>query len=161
MPLGGALERLDPAGVAWALAAAVCWALYVLWGKRAAGGPAGQATALGLAVAALVVCPIGIWHAGAALLDARLAGIGLVVAVLSSAIPYSLEMYALRLVPPATFGILLSMEPAVGAASGWLILGEGLTPRQLLAIACVTLASVGVTLTAPRQPAPGAGAVEA
>jgi inner membrane transporter RhtA len=138
-------------GVAFALAAALCWALYIIFGKRAGSGHAGQVTSLGLAIAACVVLPFGIARAGTALLDPSLVGFGFMVALLSSAIPYSLEMFALKRLPKQTFGILLSTEAAVGAITGWLILHELLTPLQLAAIGSIIVASVGSTLTLPRD----------
>jgi inner membrane transporter RhtA len=151
IPIRNDVSTLNPMGVAFALAAALCWALYIIFGKRAGTGHAGQVTSLGLAIAACVVLPFGIFRAGTALLDPSLIGFGLMVALLSSAIPYSLEMFALKRLPKQTFGILLSTEPAVGAITGWLILHELLTPFQLAAIASIIVASVGSTLTLPRD----------
>jgi len=140
--------RLDPAGIAFALAAGVGWALYIVFGKRAGKAHGGQATSLGLTAAALVVAPFGVAHAGSALLDPALLAAGLAVGVLSSAIPYSLEMVALKRLPPRTFGILLSLEPAMGALAGMALLHEQLSGRQWLAIGAIIIASAGATATA-------------
>lgn len=143
LPLQAHAQRLDPVGVSYALGAGVCWALYIIAGKRAGNLHGGQATSLGLLVATLVVLPVGFAPATAALLNPSLWGVCLAVGILSSALPYSLEMVALKRLPKETFGILLSMEPAVGALAAWVILGETLTLLQWLAIGCIIVASVG------------------
>ena len=148
---------LDPLGLLFAFGAAASWALYIVFGKRVSTLASGQAVSLGMLVAALVAVPIGVAQAGAAMLapPALLAGLG--VALLSSAVPYSLEMAALRRMPRHVFGILVSATPAVGAACGALVLGERLGALQWLAIACIIGASAGGAAMAGR-PAPGAGA---
>jgi inner membrane transporter RhtA len=151
LPLGGsAAQALNPLGIFLALAAGACWALYIIFGQRVATLHGGLATAMGMSVAALVVTPFGIAHAGSALLDPTLMVMGLAVALSSSAIPYSLEMYALAHLPKRTFSILLSMEPAVGAVAGWLVLHEVLSGRQWVAILCIMTASIGSALTSKR-----------
>jgi inner membrane transporter RhtA len=111
----------------------------------------GMATPLGMLAAALVVAPIGVLHAGSALFDPQWLMAGLAVALLSSAIPYALEMFALNHLPKNTFSILLSLEPAVGALAGWLVLSERLTLFQGLAIAMVMAASMGTAWSAGRS----------
>lgn len=143
LPLWRTDEGLDPVGVAFALCAAVCWGLYIVCGKRTAHMPSGQAVALGMATAAFLVVPVGIYDAGAKLLVPSLVVVGLVTAVLSSAIPYSLEMVALKHIPANRFGVLMSLEPAVGALTGALLLQEHLTAFQWLAIGLVVAASIG------------------
>ncbi|HEY9724227.1 MAG TPA: DMT family transporter [Oscillatoriaceae cyanobacterium] len=148
LPFQQHAAHLDPLGVVFALAAAVCWALYIITGQRAGNLHGGQATSLGLLVGALVILPIG-WHqASRALLRPSLLASGLVVGLLSSALPYSLEMFALKRLPKQTFGILLSMEPAVGALVAMGMIDEVLTPRQWLAIMAIMLASIGSTICA-------------
>ena len=154
LPLNNNVNSLDPTGLFFILCAALFWALYIIFGKRAGSAHAGQVTSLGLLTASLVVVPFGIARAGAALLSPQLITSGLAVAFLSSAIPYSLEMYALKRLPKQTFGILLSTEPAVGAVSGWLILNETLSTMQLIAIACIIVASIGSTATLKKDSAP-------
>ena len=151
LPINPGATRLDPVGVGFACAAAVMWALYIVLGKRTGHLHAGRTVALGMTVAALIVAPVGIVSAGAALLDPKVAALGLVVAVLSSAIPYSLEMIALREIPKRSFGVLLSAEPAVGALAALVILHERLAPTQWLAIAAIVAASVGTILTTPTE----------
>jgi inner membrane transporter RhtA len=153
LPINPGATRLDPVGVGFACAAAVMWALYIVLGKRTGHLHAGRTVALGMAVAALIVAPVGIVSAGAALLDPKIAALGLVVAVLSSAIPYSLEMIALRAIPKRSFGVLLSAEPAVGALAALVILHERLVATQWLAIAAIVAASVGTILTTPAETA--------
>lgn len=152
LPLGIGDSRLDPLGVLWALAAAVLWGLYIVFGKRLGHLHAGHSVALGLSVAALVVLPVGVWHAGAALLAPGALAVGLCVAAISSAIPISLEMVALKRLPREAFGIMISMEPAVAALLALGLLGERLSVTQWLAIALVMGASVGCAMTARRRP---------
>ena len=146
-------QPLDPVGLAFAFGAAASWALYIVFGKRVSALASGQAVSLGMLVAALFAVPIGIAHAGAAMLvpTTLLAGLG--VALLSSAVPYSLEMAALRNMPRHVFGILVSATPAVGAACGAVVLGERLSAWQWLAIACIIGASAGGAATARRATA--------
>jgi len=149
LPLASDRE-LDPLGLAFAFGAAASWALYIVFGKRVSTLASGQAVSLGMLVAALFAVPIGVAHAGAAMgvPATLLAGLG--VALLSSAVPYSLEMAALRRMPRHVFGILVSATPAVGAACGALVLGERLSALQWLAIACIIGASAGGAASAGR-----------
>ena len=112
---------------------------------------------MGLAIGALAVLPFGIVGAGRALLEPGLLATGVVVAVLSSAVPYSLEIFALRHLPRQTFGVLLSLEPAIGALVGLALLGQHLRPIQWAAIACVVAASAGTTLAVRRGRSARAG----
>ena len=150
LPLGHSVSTLDPLGVGYALAAAVCWATYIVCGKRVGHLHAGHSVALGLSVAALTVVPFGVWHAGSALLDPAILLFGLGVAAVSSAIPISLEMVALKRLPQEAFGIMTSLEPAVAALLGWLMLGEQLSAVQWLAIGLVMGAAAGSSVTASR-----------
>lgn len=153
LPIWGQDVRLDPAGIAYAAAAGVFWALYIVFGKRLGHMHAGRSVALGMSVAALVILPFGVAAAGPALLAPSVLAAGLIVAVASSALPYSLEMIALRHIPKRTFGVLLSAEPAVGAVAGLVLLHERLSGLQWLAIAAIVVASVGAVLTT-REPPP-------
>lgn len=155
LPLGQGVtvSALDPVGVAYALAAAACWGSYIVFGKRLSHLHAGHSVSLGLSVAALSVMPFGITHAGTALLSPNVLLWGLAVAAISSAIPISLEMVALKRLPPSAFGIMISMEPAVAALLGMLILHEQLDARQWLAIASIMAAAAGSSLTVrPTRP---------
>ena len=151
IPTGQSVHDLDPAGIGFALAAAVCWALYIIFGKMAGNVHGGQATSLGLLAATMVALPVGAAHAGMALLDPKLILAGIGVGILSSALPYSLEMVALRRLPQKTFGVLLSMEPAMGALAGVIVLNEHLSSTQWLAICGIIIASAGCAATARRQ----------
>jgi inner membrane transporter RhtA len=151
LPLGHSVASLDPEGVMYALAAAVCWGTYIVFGKRLSHLHAGHSVALGLSVAALTVVPFGVWHAGSALLDPHILLFGLGVAAISSAVPISLEMMALKRLPQETFGIMTSMEPAVAALLGLLMLDEHLNGLQWLAILCIMLAAAGSSVTARRN----------
>lgn len=151
LPLGITGSTLDVVGVLYALTAAVLWAMYIVFGKRIGHLHAGHSVSLGLSVAALVVVPVGVVHAGAALLSPHVLLVGVGVAAISSAIPISLEMMALKRLPKEAFGIMISMEPAVAAVLAVGLLDEHLSNSQWLAIACIVAASMGSALTARRQ----------
>lgn len=146
--------QLDPFGIALALLAGVLWGCYIFLSARVGRlFPGRSGLALAMCVAALAMLPVGVVSAGAALLNpvVLLAGCG--VALLSSALPYSVEIEALRRLPTHVFGILMSLEPAVAALSGFLILRQVVDLRELVGIALVTCASVGVTAAkTPRSP---------
>jgi inner membrane transporter RhtA len=157
LPLGNTMGAdmqaapIDPVGIAYALGAGACWAVYIVVGQRVADRIGAFATPMGMLVAALLVTPVGISVAGSSLLNPEwmLAGFG--IALLSSAIPYSLEMYSLKYLPKQTFSILLSLEPAVGALAGWLVLSEQLSTQQLCAIGLIMAASMGSAMTAGQR----------
>lgn len=153
LPLGLSGSTLNPQGVLYAVGAAVFWALYIVFGKRAGHLHAGQSVSLGLLVAALVVVPVGVAHAGAALLSPSVLLVGVAVAAISSALPISLEMMALKRLPKEAFGIMISMEPAIAALLALALLGERLDTVQWLAIGCIVAASMGSAATARRLPA--------
>ncbi|AXG98594.1 DMT family transporter [Deinococcus wulumuqiensis] len=150
-PVGESAGHLDLPGAGLALLAGAFWVAYIL-----AGGAVGRrvpgvtGVVAGMLVAALVALPFGVAQAGSGLLRPDLLLAGLAVALFSSALPYSLEMAALRAIPPRVFGVLMSMEPAIAALSGWLLLHEALSLRQWLALLCVAVASAGISLTARR-----------
>jgi len=146
---------VDPVGVAFALAAGVGWALYIVIGKRLSHLlSGGAAVSVGMLVAAVAVVPYAAAAGGFARLTAAGLAAGLGVALLSSAIPYTLEIIALKALPARTFGILMSLEPAVAALVGLVFLHEILSPMQWLAVTLVIAASAGSTLTARGAPAP-------
>jgi inner membrane transporter RhtA len=148
LPLDGGVGRLDPVGIAYAFGAAACWALYIVFGKRASSLRGGQAVAWGMLIASLFIVPIGVAYADVALLTPGVLATGLVIAVLSSAIPYPLEMLALRGLPQGLFGMFSSAAPAVSAIAALLILGERLSAIQWCAIACIVLASALCAMSA-------------
>ena len=157
LPLGNAsgagmqTAAIDPVGIAFALGAGACWAVYIVVGQRVADRIGAFATPMGMLVAALLVTPVGISVAGSSLLNPEWMLAGLGIALLSSAIPYSLEMYSLKHLPKQTFSILLSLEPAVGALAGWLVLSEQLSTQQLGAIGLIMAASMGSAMTAGQR----------
>lgn len=153
LPWPGASDALDPAGMAFALAAGGCWALYIVFGQRVAKRYGAMATPMGMLAAALVVTPFGLYEAGSALLNTQWLAAGLAVALLSSAIPYTLEMYALNHLPKNTFSVLLSLEPAVGALAGWVVLSERLSTSQWAAMAFIIGACMGSAGSAGRRSA--------
>ena len=153
-------DGLDPIGILLDLGAALAWALYILFGQRAGRIDGGQAVSLGMLTAAVVVAPFGVAEAGTALLAPGILLVGLAVALMSSALPYSLEMVALRRLDRKSFGVLMSVEPAVAACAGLILLGERISAVQWLAIALVIAASVGITVGS-RQAKPVTTALEA
>ncbi|EOC0875567.1 threonine/homoserine exporter RhtA [Cronobacter malonaticus] len=151
LPLGQDVTHVDLLGTACALGAGVCWAIYIIAGQKA-GAEHGPATvAIGSLIAAIVFVPIGAAAAGEALWHWSVLPVGLGIAILSTALPYSLEMTALTRLPTRTFGTLMSMEPALAAFTGMIFLGETLTLVQWLALLSIIIASVGSTLTLRRE----------
>jgi inner membrane transporter RhtA len=131
----------------------VFWAIYILHNQRAGQVfSGGRGLALASVVAALVPLGPGLVDGGGALLDPGLLAVGAVVALMSSVIPYSLEVEALRRLPANVFGVLMSLEPAIAALAGFLVLGQDLGGRAIVAIALVVAASVGVTRTSAGPP---------
>jgi len=143
LPISPARSALDPAGVLFALAAGGCWALYIVFGQKAGRAHGAGAAAWGMLVAAIALVPIGVLDAGTALLAPSVLPLGIAVAVLSSALPYTLEMIALRRLSTRTYGTLMSAEPALAALAGMVLLRERLTPVQWFAIGAVMIASLG------------------
>jgi len=150
LPIRATEGRLDPVGVLCALAAGLGWALYIVYGQKAGRAHGAAASTWGLIVAACLTVPIGIADAGRALLAPWIWTFGMAVAVFSSALPYTLEMVALRRLSARTFGTLMSFEPAIAAVAGVAFLHEHLTPMQWLAIGLIIVASVG-TVSGERQ----------
>ena len=151
LPLGQDVSHVDLTGAALALGAGACWAVYILTGQRA-GEEHGPATvALGSLIAAIVFVPLGMAQATESIWQWSILPVGLAVAVLSTALPYSLEMIALTRLPTRIFGTLMSMEPALAAISGMVFLGESLTFTQTLALCSIIAASMGSTLTLRRE----------
>lgn len=135
---------LDRAGVGWALAAGFWWAAYIVASDRAGRATSGlEVIPLSLAIAALVSVGPAVVDGGLQRLTPTLIATGVAVGILSSALPYSLELEALRRIPNGTFGLMLSLEPMVAALAGWVVLGELISPRQLLAIGLILVANVG------------------
>ncbi|NYS29768.1 MULTISPECIES: threonine/homoserine exporter RhtA [unclassified Pantoea] len=147
LPFGTGMTAIDPLGAALAVSAGACWAIYILAGQRA-GAEHGPATvAIGSLIASVIFVPLGLTFAESGIWTWAVMPVALLVALLSSAIPYSLEMIALTRLPARIFGTLMSLEPAMAAFSGMLFLGETLTGLQWLALLAIIIASAGSTLT--------------
>lgn len=141
---------IDGVGLVLILAAAACWAAYILIAQRATRAYDGsEGLAIAMVVAALVPLVPGVLEAGSTLVRPQWLALGAAVALASSVIPYSLETEALRRLPANVFGVLMSLEPAVAALAGFLVLGQALGVRDLVAIALVVAASVGVSRAVP------------
>jgi inner membrane transporter RhtA len=150
---GSDTAALDPLGVGYVLIAAVFWALYILASAKTGTAVPGQGgLAVAMAAGTLLLVPSGLAGASAALTSPRVLLIAVGTALLASVIPYTLEFAALRRLPQQTFGVLLSLEPAVAAAAGWLLLSQSMAPQTAAAVTVVVLASVGSTLSAGRRP---------
>ncbi|MGW1978534.1 EamA family transporter [Streptomyces sp. NPDC001889] len=149
---GGGFDRLDPVGAAFALAAGAMWAAYIVFSARTGRRfPQADGLALAMVVGALISLPLGIAESGSRLIDPEILLLGLGVAVLSSVLPYTLELLALRRLPAQTFAVLMSLEPAIAAAAGFLVLHQALSTTDALAIALVIAASMGAVRTQARK----------
>jgi len=145
-------EPLDPLGVVFILIAAGFWVMYIRMSARVGALiPGSSGLAMGLVVAAVLLIPVGIPAASTVAMDPQLLLLAAITAVLSSVIPYSFELAALRRLPQRVFGVLLSLEPAFATLAGWLILGQDATPLRMLAVGLVIAASVGTTLGVRRD----------
>ncbi|GGV76718.1 membrane protein [Streptomyces griseoloalbus] len=145
---GGGFGSLDPLGVAFALGAGVMWAAYILFSARTGRRfPQADGLALAMAVAAVLFLPLGVIESGTKLIDPTTLALGAAVALLSSVLPYTLELLALRRLPASTFAILMSLEPALAATAGFLILDQALSATEAAAIALVIGASMGAVRT--------------
>ncbi|MBF4505048.1 DMT family transporter [Flavobacterium sp. JLP] len=144
-------DRVDSLGVIFALLAGALWAAYIiLGGKISKIMNGGQAVSTGMLFAAILILPFGFYENGLANLTPTLFGMGIALALLSSAIPFTLEMKALGQLPPRTFSILMSLEPAAASICAFIFLQENLSFYEILAVVCVVIASAGSTLTAKR-----------
>lgn len=157
---GGGFAGLDPVGAALALSAGAMWATYIVFSARTGRRfPQADGLALAMAVAAVLFLPLGVAESGAKLLDPLTIALGAGVALLSSVLPYTLELLALRRLPASTFAILMSLEPAIAATAGFFVLGQTLSVTEAAAIALVIAASMGAVRTqvgrgkAPRREA--------
>jgi inner membrane transporter RhtA len=156
LPIGHLGAGIDPVGILYALGAGACWALYIVFGQKAGAAHGAQTVALGSVISTIIIAPIGLVTAGSALLSRSILLPGLAVATLSTALPYTLEMIALTRMPARTFGILMSVEPALAALFGLVCLNERLSGMQWSAIALIIAASVGTTASMQQKvPMPG------
>ena len=150
---GGGVHHLDALGVVLALVAGGLWAAYILINARVGRAfEGGTGLSLAMCVASLLMVPVGIAQGGSNLLEPRVLLLGAAVGLLSSAIPYSFENEALRRIDPGVFGVLMSIEPAMAALAGLILLGQGLAAREVVGIALVVVASVGAARRAREAP---------
>ncbi|WP_434778959.1 threonine/homoserine exporter RhtA [Neisseria sp. Ec49-e6-T10] len=150
IPFDQSTEHLDIIGVLYALGAGVCWAIYIIVGQKVGTSHGARTVALGTLVATIVFLPIGIEHAGAQLFSPSILMTALLVAILSTALPFTLELIALARLPMRTFGTLMSLDPAFAALSGLILLSEQLTLIQWVALFAICISSIGATLTIER-----------
>lgn len=152
---GGGWDRLDPVGVGCALGAAVSWAFYIRGQARVGRAfPKLEGLAMAMAVGALISLPFGLATSGAVLLRPELLALGAAVAILSSTIPYALELIALRRLSEAAFGILMSLAPATAAVAGWILLGQRLSWLEIAGVGLVVCASAGAVWASRHRPEP-------
>ncbi|MCX4584577.1 DMT family transporter [Streptomyces sp. NBC_01481] len=145
---GGGFDRLDPVGAAFALSAGAMWAAYIVFSARTGRRfPQADGLALAMAVGAVLSLPLGLAESGSKLIVPSTLGLGLAVALMSSVLPYTLELLALRRLPAPTFAVLMSLEPAIAATAGFLVLHQALSAVDALAIALVIAASMGAVRT--------------
>jgi inner membrane transporter RhtA len=148
-------RHVDRLGIVLALTAGGFWAAYILLAQRVGSVfPGASGLSIALTAGAIGLAPFGIWSARGALLDPSVLGRGAAIALLSSAVPYTLELFALRRLQASVFGVLMSLEPAFAAMSGLVFLGQHLRLREWLAVGCVMVASIGATRRAPRDEQP-------
>jgi inner membrane transporter RhtA len=149
----GGAHSLNGLGVAFAAIAGALWGTYILLNERVGRAfERGTGVALAMCVASVALLPVGLAGGGANLLEPRSLALGAAVGVLSSAIPYSFEQEALRRIPPSVFGVLMSLEPAVAALAGFIVLGQGLSGRDLVGIGLVVAASAGASRSTSQAP---------
>jgi len=154
LPIAHTGRGINPVGVLFALGAGACWALYIVFGRKTGVDHGAQSVALGSLISAVIVVPAGVLSAPPALFSRSVMLLGLAVGILSTALPYALDMMALTRLPARTFGVLMSLDPAIGALCGWLFLDEQLTALQWTAIVLIILASAGSASTIQGVPAP-------
>jgi len=151
---GATASAVDPLGLGFAMCAAVAWASYILCGRAASAAFGGSTAALASSIAAILVLPFGVAQAGAALLAPSTLPMALLVALLSTVIPFSLELYALPRLPARTFATFTSLEPAFGVASGWVLLNQHLALARIAGVAVVITAAAGAAWSSARAAPP-------
>jgi inner membrane transporter RhtA len=154
LPIVHTGQGIDPIGLLFALGAGACWALYIVFGRRTGADHGAQSVALGSLISAVIVVPAGVLSAPPALFSRSVMLFGLAVGILSTALPYALDMVALTRLPARTFGVLMSLDPAIGALCGWVFLGEQLRLPQWTAIVLIILGSAGSASTIQSLPGP-------
>lgn len=151
LPLRQSVDGIDPLGALLALCSGACWGLYIVFGKKAGSRLDKSCVALAMLIGSCAIFPVGLISAGAALFAPEVLPLALILGIFSSALPYGVEIIALKNLPSRTFSILMSLEPALAALSGFLFLGEQLTLVQWTALSAIISASIGSTLTIRRN----------
>ena len=145
--------QLDPVGVVFAAFAGAGWAGFVVLSRRVGRiFEGGSGLAFGMAIAAVFLAPFGLLQSAPVLFDPALMLAAAGIAILSTAIPLSFEFQALKRMPPKTYGVLVTLEPAVAVVVGAVLLSEWVGPGSIFAVCCVTAAAIGATLFAERRP---------
>lgn len=152
LPLTDTHSNLDFVGILLALCAGACWAIYIVFGRKAGQLQGPSSVALGSLIVSLFIFPIGIWESGNIMFSPEVLPLALVVALLASAIPYALDMIALPKIPASTFSTLMSLSPVLGALSGFIFLQESLTIKQWLSILLIIISSIGTVLSINHKP---------
>lgn len=147
LPLRDFAQAIDPVGVLFAVAAGLFWALYIIFGKKSSGQTGAISVSIGMGLGALLILPLGLWQSGSLMLSPTILAYGFALSIISSALPYSLEMIALRRLPARVFGTLMSLSPALAALSGFFFLGEMLSLSQWCGLCCIVIASAGTSIT--------------
>ena len=151
LPLRQSADSIDPLGAVLALCSGVCWALYIIFGKKAGSSLDKSCVALAMLVGSCAIFPVGLASSGMDLFRPEILPLALILGIFSSALPYGVEIIALKNLPSRTFSILMSLEPALAALSGFLFLGEQLSLAQWAALSAIISASIGSTLTIKKQ----------
>ncbi|XKM14223.1 EamA family transporter [Orbaceae bacterium ac157xtp] len=151
LPIHEANADLDPLGIIFALCAGACWAMYIIFGRKAGTLYGSSSVALGSIIASFIAFPLGVWQSGAIMFSVEVLPLALIVALLASAIPYALDMIALPKVPALTFSTLMSLCPVLGALSGFVFLNEKLDVLQWCAMGCIIISSIGTVFSIKRN----------
>lgn len=142
LPINSEINKIDIIGIIYALFSGFFWGMYIIFGQRAGSNYGSSTVALGLSISTLIFFPIGILNVGMSLFDISILPIAFAVAILSTAFPYTVEMFALMQMPKKIFSILMSLEPAIGAFIGTIFLHEHLILTQWFALFCIIVASI-------------------
>lgn len=151
LPLRQSADSIDPLGAVLALCSGACWALYIIFGKKAGSSLDKSCVALAMLIGSCAMFPVGLASSGLDLFRPEILPLALILGIFSSALPYGVEIIALKNLPSRTFSILMSLEPALAALSGFLFLGEQLSLAQWAALTAIISASIGSTLTISKQ----------
>jgi len=152
LPIHRAGADLDLVGVLLAICAGACWAMYIVFGRKAGQLQGASSVALGSVIISFVIFPIGVWQSGPMMFSIDVLPLAFIVALLASAIPYALDMVALPRVPALTFSTLMSLSPVLGALSGLIFLNETLSGYQLVSIVLIIISSIGTVLSITHKP---------